>query len=157
MIMFKRCIAIAAIISAGFFSSAQAQNTDTDKKPKEVQKETSAIDDLAQHAEQFAAQFEKLKEKFALSEDQASQIKSIITDNAMNLISDYVNIQTASKADRPPLIAAFQKNIADIKEKVFGILTPAQRTEAEKLFKEGIKSINKEKKRDLENGKKEKE
>lgn len=155
MTIFKKIMVSVFLLSAFTISAAQAQNSDTPKKSEEV-KESSTIGDLAEYAEIFVAKFEKLKEKFALTEDQSTQIKDIVADNAIDLVASYMKLKTASKSEKAALSAAFMENILGVKEKVFGVLTPSQRTDAEKLFKETVgKKINeKEKDAEKENSKK---
>jgi hypothetical protein len=132
MAMYKKVMVFIVLFGVGFISTVRAQSNDTPKK------ETSIIDELSTLAGKFGAEFEKLKEQLALTDKQSSQLQNIATDNAIDLASSFLKLQTAPESQKDSLEASLIKNALGVKEKVFAVLTPAQRSEAEKLIKETI-------------------
>jgi Spy/CpxP family protein refolding chaperone len=88
---------------------------------------------------------EKMKKKLNLSDAQVTQIKTIFTENAPQIKADHEKIKAAPKDQREALRANLKNDKQAIKEKLLAVLTPDQRTKAEKFFNRH-KEHNEEKK-----------
>ena len=78
---------------------------------------------------------EKMKKKLNLTDAQVSQAKAIMEEAKPQMKADFQAMKAAPKDQKEAVRAQFKKDREQTKEKLLAILTPEQRTKAEKFFK----------------------
>src|SRR6266498_649986 len=78
---------------------------------------------------------EKMQKKLNLSDAQVSRAKTIIEQSKPQLRADMEKMKDAPKDQKPALREQFKKDREATKEKLMAILTPEQRTKAERFMK----------------------
>ena len=77
---------------------------------------------------------EKMQKKLNLSDAQVSQAKAIIEQSKPQMKADFEKMKAAPKDQKSAIRAELKKDREATKEKLMAILTPEQRTKAEKFF-----------------------
>jgi len=94
-----------------------------------------AADNDGKFEKRIEHRIEKMKKKLNLSDQQVTQAKAIMEEAKPQMKADFKAMKEAPKDQKEALRAQFKKDREATKEKLMAILTPEQRTKAEKFFK----------------------
>jgi len=94
-----------------------------------------AADNDGKFEKRIEHRIEKMKKKLNLTDQQVTQAKAIMEEAKPQMKADFKAMKDAPKDQKETLRAQFKKDREATKEKLMAILTPDQRTKAEKFFK----------------------